>query len=175
MSGGTKAKNKKMQDKQEKEGPTQSATNEDKNTENGGDGTDEALQVGLKSISTQISNLRTELKADFTTFKEEFKRDMKKELTDFKQEINQQLTANTQAIQDQNKKLEEAATRIEELETRSPAANNLLQQTLKEQKTLVDKLNDLESRSRGNNMWVYGVPEEAEDSAQKRAANPRND
>lgn len=29
---------------------------------------------------------------------------MKRELADFKQEINQQLTANTQAIQDQNKK-----------------------------------------------------------------------
>lgn len=33
---------------------------------------------------------------------------------------------------------------------------------MQEQKILADKLDNLESRSRRNSVWVYGIPEEAE-------------
>lgn len=75
------------------------------------------------------------------------------------------MTANTQAIQDQNKKLEEAATHIEELETWSAAANNAFQHMLKDQKNTCRQTNDLESRSRINNLRIYGVPEGAAGSS----------
>lgn len=63
----------------------------------------EALHDGLKSISTQISNLIRELKADFTSFKDNFKWDKREELAELKHEMNHQMAANAQAIQDQIK------------------------------------------------------------------------
>ncbi|KAK7919464.1 hypothetical protein WMY93_010748 [Mugilogobius chulae] len=57
------------------------------------------------------------------------------------------------------KKLEEAETRVAGLESWSTAAYGALKQSLKEQKKLAEKLDDLESRSRRNNLRIYGVPE----------------
>lgn len=43
--------------------------------------------------------------------------------------------------------------------------NNAIQQTLKEQKILIDKLNDQESRLRRNNLQQCDVPDGAEGSS----------
>lgn len=74
----------------------------------GGDDSTEALQVGPKTTSTQMIDLRIQAG-----------------------ETNQQLTANKQTVQDQNKKILEEAAWIEELELQL-----CLQQTLKEQQRL---------------------------------------
>lgn len=140
-----------------------SNANAAKGKEHGSDS--EAVHSSLKNISEQISFLRTELKADLASFKEDFKQDMKNELTEFKHQINQQLATTTLTIQDHDKQLGEAAARIDELETWSATANTALQQSLKDQKTLMNRINDLESRSRRNNMRIYGVPEGIEGSS----------
>lgn len=64
----SQSKEQKMYEK----GLTRNRMNKDKKKQDGRGMTTEALQMGLKSISTQISNLRTELKADYTSFKVEF-------------------------------------------------------------------------------------------------------
>ena len=167
MSGGTKTRSKKMTEKTGKAGLAEN----DENTRDANDanknehGTDSASELSLKDISDQISCLRTQLNADLTSFKEDVKREMKEELTEFRQQINQQLATTMLTLQDHDKKLEEAAARIEELESWSAVVNEALQDTLKEERVLIDKINDLESRGRRNNLRIYGVREDTEGSS----------
>lgn len=56
----------------------------------------------------------------------------------------------------------EMAVRIDGLESWSAEADIALQRTAQDQQKLEDKLNDLESRARRNNLRVYGVPEGTE-------------
>lgn len=128
-------------------------------------GSELASELSLKDISDQITCLRTQLNADLMSFKEDVKREMKEELTEFRQQINQQFATATLTLQEHDKKLEEAAARIDELESWSAAANEALQDTLKEQRVLIDKVNDLESRGRRNNLRIYGVQEDTEGSS----------
>ncbi|KAK7880360.1 hypothetical protein WMY93_033003, partial [Mugilogobius chulae] len=112
----------------------------------------ESLHEGIKSISRQITDLRTELKTDLATFKDDLRRELKADLNTFRDDMNQQLTANKLAVQEHGRKLEEAETRVAGLECWSAAAYGALKQSLKEQKKLAEKLDDLESRSRRNNL-----------------------
>lgn len=47
--------------------------------------------------AVRLEDFKTELKMEFTTFKEENKKEFKDELEDFKKDINQQLTEATTA------------------------------------------------------------------------------
>ncbi|KAK7879600.1 hypothetical protein WMY93_033694 [Mugilogobius chulae] len=125
----------------------------------------ESLHEGIKSISRQITDLRTELKTDLATFKDDLRRELKADLNTFRDDMNQQLTASKLAIQEHGRKLEEAETRVAGIECWSAAAYGALKQSLKEQKKLAEKLDDLESRSRRNNLRIYGVPEGEEGSS----------
>lgn len=49
------------------------------------------IRAGLKDIIKEIQDFKTELKAEFATFKQEIKKEMKEELEDFKKDINQRL------------------------------------------------------------------------------------
>lgn len=124
---------------------------------------EESLFLGLKRISEQISNWKREMKSDLLLFKEDLKQDMKAELGEFKKKIILQLKAADLASQEQKKWLEEAETWIEGLDTwsdtcpvTSTVVNKALQQALKKKK-LVDNVHDLESRSRWNNLRIYGA------------------
>lgn len=77
-----------------------------------------------------ISELKSELKGDFKTLKKEIKQDVREELVEFKQDVNKQLTANMQVMQEQNAKIDEMATRIDEAETWSAEANVVIQKTV---------------------------------------------
>lgn len=167
MSGGAKTRNQKMTGKAEQEGRKGDGANTlDANNANiNAHSSDSTSQPSLKDISDQISNLRTQLTADLTAFKEDVKREVKEELSEFRQQINQQLASTTFSLQEHDNKLEEAAARIEELESWSAAANEVLQETLKEQRALLGKVDDLESRGRRNNLRIYGVREEIEGSS----------
>lgn len=164
MSGGTKTRSKTMTEKPDKtELKGSEADTRDANHASEDDhGIHAVSEPSLKDISDQISGLRTQLNADLTSFKDEVKRDMKEELTAFRQQINQQLATTKLTLQEHGHKLEDAAARIEALESWSTVANEALQESLKEQRALVEKVHDLESRGRRNNIRIYGVPEETE-------------
>ena len=87
---------------------------------------------------------------------------MREELIEFKPDVNRQLATNMLAMQEHNKKINEMATQIDDTETWSAEANAALQQTIQGQQKLEDKLNDIESRARRNNLRIHGVPEDAE-------------
>lgn len=61
-------------------------------------------------------------------------------------------------IGQQDEKINASLTRTEE----SHEANCALQEIMQEQKIPVDKLDNFKSRSPRNNLWVYGIPQEAE-------------
>lgn len=113
----------------------------------------------LHGISQEIRDFRAENKVDLHALKEELKEDMKKELQDLKQEIYQNLSANTARIQANETRLSEAETRISEIESVNTAMKEALVKSMERQKTMQEKLTDMEGRSRRNNIRVYGVPE----------------
>ena len=117
-----------------------------------------ALYKYLTDITKEIRELKEEMKNDITALDTSFKQ----EFANFKEDVNNKLKANSDELQDQKKSLNEAQTRIEELESFNMEAKDALLATLREQKKLQDKLTDLEGRSRRNNVRIFGVPEGSE-------------
>lgn len=99
------------------------------------------------------------------TLKEELKEDMKNELKDLKQEIYQKLSANAAWIQANEIRLKEAEARINETESASIAMKEALIKSMERQKTMQEKLTDMEGRSKQNNIRIYGIPEGKEGSS----------
>ena len=102
------------------------------------------------------------MKTDLKTFKDEITAQMRNELTELKGDIDQKFATLTADIGEHDEKISAALTRTEELESWSYEANGALQDMMQEQKMIRDKLDNLESRSRRNNLRVYGIQEEAE-------------
>ncbi|KAK7882818.1 hypothetical protein WMY93_028992 [Mugilogobius chulae] len=119
-------------------------------------------QEGLPGLAKLIEELRQEIKHGFSSFKEEVKADIKNEFDVFKEEINKKFADNYKELQDQKVALEEAHTRISEVEDWNVEVKDVVLSLLKEQKILKDKLTDLEGRSRRKNVRIFGVPEGAE-------------
>ena len=74
-------------------------------------------------------------------------------------EINQVINVD---IREQDEKISAALAHTEEIESWHHEANCALQEIMQEQKILLDKLDELESRSKRNNLQVYSIQEEAE-------------
>lgn len=122
-------------------------------------GSEAKMCPDLEIISKEIWELKAEIQDAFRTFGETLRSDVRKDIDDFKQDISQQLAKVTAEQQLQSGKNNEAESRIENLEHWAQEANNTLIISLNEQKALQEKLTDLESRSRRNNLRIYGVAE----------------
>ncbi|KAJ8348998.1 hypothetical protein SKAU_G00277150 [Synaphobranchus kaupii] len=85
-----------------------------------------------------------------------------KELRGFRQENKEQLEAIKEEILKANTRLDEAEGRIEKAEERIQNTEEVITEMLKLHVKLEDKLMDLESRSRRENVRIYGVPEGSE-------------
>lgn len=118
-----------------------------------------AWQGGFLGLTKKIEELQQDIKTQFGTFKEEFKTEMKREFTTFKEEIDKKLSANNKELGDQKEALEDAQMRIGDLEEWNTEAKEAMLVVMKEQRQLKEKLTDLESRSRRNNVRIFGVPE----------------
>ncbi|KAM9358436.1 uncharacterized protein ABDE67_003935 [Symphorus nematophorus] len=92
----------------------------------------------------------------------DLRKDFKDELTSLRHELNQKLTQIETMLQDHGQAITEAEERISDMETSSAVTKETLLSLLKEQRRLREKVTDLESRSRRNNIRVYGVPEDSE-------------
>lgn len=128
-----------------------------------------SFQSSLEGISQQIQTLQNEMKRDLKTFKDEITQQMREELTELKEDIDQKFAKITTDIEEQDEKIDAALTRTEEIESWNREANCVLEEILEEQKILEDKLDNLESRSRRNNLRVYGIPEETESKSESVA------
>lgn len=85
-----------------------------------------------------------------------------RELKEFRQENKEQLETIKEEIVKVNARLDEAEGRIEKAEERIQSTEEVITAMLKLHTKMEDKLLDLESRSRRDNIRIYGVPEEAE-------------
>ncbi|KAM7378693.1 hypothetical protein PAMP_004299 [Pampus punctatissimus] len=92
-------------------------------------------------MTKEIRELKNDITALNTSFKQEF--------ANFKEEVYNKLKANKDELQDQKKSLNEAQTRIEELEAYNLEAKDALLTTRRVQKKLQDKLTNLEGRGTG--------------------------
>ncbi|KAL7871172.1 hypothetical protein SRHO_G00086690 [Serrasalmus rhombeus] len=88
-----------------------------------------------------------------------------REIRDFRQDSKSQLEAIKGEISKINSRMDAAETRIVQNEERIQVTENVLAEMLKLQTQLQGKLMDQESRSRRENVRIYGVPEEAEGEA----------
>ena len=161
MSTTTKPKTKKNREKPRKD-DIKVKSNSSTLAEDSNQDPINPLQIGLDGISQQISTMQSELKADLKMFKEEITSHMRSELSQFKEDMDQKLAIITKDSQEQNERMDAVLTRTEEVEAWSTGANEVLQELLHERNRMKDKLDDLESRSRRNNLRIYGIPEDTE-------------
>lgn len=92
-----------------------------------------------------------------------------KELREFRKDNEKQLNKICEDINSANKRIEEAEERIQAAETRLQSSEDLVGALFKHQIQLNTKLIDLESRSKRENIRIYGVKEGSEDEAQSVA------
>ncbi len=108
----------------------------------------EALKAGLPSISSDIWDVKQELRNGLTSFKDELKGEMKQENANLMQDIEQKLTENHKELQEQRTSITEAQACIAELEECNTEASDMLTKLTKQTCQMQDKLTDLEARSR---------------------------
>lgn len=84
------------------------------------------------------------------------------ELRDFRQENNVSLGEIKEEMSKMGARMDEAEGRIEKAEERIQNTEDTMTEIIKLQIRLEDKLMDLESRTRRENIRIYGVPETAE-------------
>lgn len=111
-----------------------------------------ALLEGIKTLSKELKEFKNEMKHDIEKLKEDVKATMKEDLSRFREEMMCEL-------QNQKGSITEVQTRVADLEAACLEMKNELLETLERNKAMNDKLVDLESRSRRNNLRIYGVPE----------------
>lgn len=121
---------------------------------------DESELTTAKAILSLSNNIK-EMQKDINALKD----DIRQDLSNFKSEMNQKLEGFSMDIRNQGTRLTEAEQRVNELETVNVDLRESLLYCLKKQKILLDKVTDLEGRSRRNNIRIYGIKEGAEGSA----------
>ena len=140
MSGGSKkGKKKKILNSPGKE-ISRSDEEEDELTESTAMATPNA---SFDSISKQIQAMQKELKIDLKTVKDDNTTQVKNELAAFKEDINQKLVKINADVEGQNDKVDAALTRTADVEQWSTDAKRAMKDILKEQKIMMDKLDDL--------------------------------
>lgn len=113
------------------------------------------LLESLSELSKEIKDLKQDIKKDLSEFKNEVKTTMKEDFSEFKADVLREM-------QNHNANIAEAQTRIADLETACSELKDTLITTIKLNRDMQDKIDDLESRSRRNNLRIYGIPEDRE-------------
>lgn len=111
-----------------------------------------ALLESIKMLSKDLKEFKNEMKQDIEELKEDVKATMKEDFNRFREEMMREL-------QNQKGSINEAQTRIADLEAACLEMKDALLVSLESNRAMNDKLVDLESRSRRNNLRIYGVPE----------------
>ena len=150
----TRAKNKKNLDTQGKE--KNWSINKSKLTPE--EASMASFQSSLDGISRQFKHCKMKWRRPKNIQRWNYSANEK--LTKLMGDIDQKFAKITTGI-GEHEKICVALSRTEELESWSYESNGALQDIMQEQKKIMDKLDNLESRSRRNNLRVYGIQEEA--------------
>lgn len=109
-------------------------------------------------LSKELQSFKQDMRKDLGEFKNNVKKTMKQDLAEFKDNVLKEL-------QNQNASIAEAQSRIADLESACLELKDTLLTVAKQNSDMQDKLLDLESRSRRNNLRIYGIPEGKEGSS----------
>lgn len=112
----------------------------------------EPLAQSIALLTRELQDFKKDMKHEFEELKGEVKKTMKEDLKQFKEEILLELQSHKDDVT-------EAQTRIADLETAYLEMKDTVVNLVKENSRIREKMVDLESRSRRNNMRIYGVPE----------------
>ncbi|KAK9543184.1 hypothetical protein VZT92_000980 [Zoarces viviparus] len=107
--------------------------------------------IDPSDIIRAIKELKTDLKGDNDC--------LRQEIIHMGQEINGKLDNLVTEMQSLSDRVGEAETRVEQVEGWAVEATGAICTCLEQQRILQQKLTDLESRSRRNNMRLFGVAE----------------
>lgn len=106
-----------------------------------------------------ITNLKTELQGDSKQNMDKLSQEINTKLDKVGQEINGKLDNIAGDIQGLSERMDEAESRVYQVESWAEEATIALGSCLEQQKKLQQKIIDLESRSRRNNIRVFGLAE----------------
>uniref|UniRef100_A0A8C6P2N8 L1 transposable element RRM domain-containing protein n=1 Tax=Nothobranchius furzeri TaxID=105023 RepID=A0A8C6P2N8_NOTFU len=120
------------------------------------------LQASMEAIREEIMASHTDMKKHFSEAWETMRVDMKQELGSFKDEVNKKMDEVGANLKSVETRVEEMEQRVGEVEEWSVNAKEVLLQTVEEQQRMLAKLTDLETRSRKNNLRIFGIPEDQE-------------
>ena len=126
------------------------------------EGKAEGLLQEMSKLSENIRDFKKDIDSSIFELKEDLKKGFKDELTTLKHELDQKLTHVETSLQVHGQAIFEAEERISDMETCSVVTKEALLSVLKEQRRLLEEVTDLESRSRRNNIRLYGIPEGSE-------------
>lgn len=105
------------------------------------------LLKSLSELSKEIKDLKQEINEDFSEFKNKVKTTMKEDLSEFKANALWEM-------QNQNANIAEAQAQIVDLESVCLQLKDTLITTVKLNREMQDKITNLESHSRGNNLQI---------------------
>lgn len=158
MPGGRKPKNKGKTPVNSEEDVLTPSDSED-NTSCADKLTDADNMEAMKvSIIAEIKQIHMDISKELS----EATGQLKRELSDFRGEMNIKLSAIETDIKDVTTRVEASEDRITEMEAFSTDARDILSHSLGIQEQLQTRLEDLEARSRRNNLRIHGIEEEAE-------------
>ncbi|RXN13106.1 LINE-1 type transposase domain-containing 1 [Labeo rohita] len=120
------------------------------------------LSASIAAIHADIKAFRVDIKTELTAFRDSFTKDVKEELSSFKQDVNQKLNGLVTDLNVTAERIDEAERRVAELEEGAAESREMLGQSIQMQEHLQERLLDLETRSRRNNIRIFGVPEGSE-------------
>lgn len=163
MEGVKQKKSKcKPGSKRDKGESAEETHSDEESYESNGGANEEAASPFMQAIYNEIRALRSDLKSEMSEFRHSLRDDMRKELNEFRGEINTKLQETSRELQATTTRVAEAEQRVSDIEEWNTAAKDALTQALENQEALQAKLTELESRSRRNNLRIYGIPEESE-------------
>ncbi len=120
------------------------------------------LSASIAAIHADIKAFRVDIKTELTAFRDSLAKYVKEELSNFKQAVNQKLNGLVTDLKVTAERIEETEQRVAELEENVAEYKEVLGQSIEIQDNLQERLLDLETRSRRNNIRIFGISEGSE-------------
>lgn len=161
LRSGTKDKKADMSFNHEINDASRASSDVSNNTE---EANSVATSSTIRSVVSEVmakglDELKSQMKKELSTFRDIIKDDMKAQLDELSTVINQKIQTATGQIEEATQRLEEVERNFAVSEKWDLAVKDVLLDLMNNQRILQNKLSDQESRSRRNNIRLYGVPE----------------
>lgn len=124
-----------------------------------------ATSSAIRSIVSEVmarglDDLKSQMRKDLSDFREIIKGDIKAQMDELSTSINQKIQTATNQIEEATLRLTEVEKNVAGAEKWDLAVKDTLLGLLNNHRVLQNKLSDLESYSRRQNIRIYGVPED---------------